>query len=167
MGVELEIRKSLANFSNVKFVKNLSILFNGSLINSKVKLDTRADSTQAKTRALQGQSPYVVNTGLYYSSDAKGLSVTVLYNIFGKRIFSVGNNTFATIYEMPRHSIDLTIQKKLSKHWEGRLGVQDLLNYKTRFMQDSNNDGKITSIDEPFMVTRRGTYINLGVQYSF
>jgi TonB-dependent receptor len=165
-GVELEIRKSLANL-NVKFVKDISILFNGSLITSKVHLDTRLDSTQAKTRALQGQSPYVINTGLYYNNEAKGLSVTALYNVFGKRIFSVGNKTFATIYEMPRHSIDLTIQKKLSEHWEGRVGVQDLLNYKTRFMQDSNNDGKITSIDEPFMVTRRGTYITLGVQYRF
>ena len=164
-GAELEIRKSL-DFINAKVIRDLSLLFNGSIINSEVNLGLSGPS-EINKRALQGQSPYVINTGLYYNLEDKGLSVTALYNIFGKRIFIVGDVNNPTIYEMPRHSIDLTVQKKFSDHWEGRIGVQDLLNYKTRFMQDTNGDTKITSTDDPFITTRRGTYFTLGMQYRF
>ena len=35
-----------------------------------------------KDRPLQGQSPYIVNAGLYYTSSEKiGLSASLLYNI--------------------------------------------------------------------------------------
>lgn len=165
-GAELEIRKSLAGLSNAKFIKDLSLLFNGSLINSVVET---GDTTglEAKKRPLQGQSPYVINTGLYYFNDEKGVSVSVLYNIFGKRIFVVGDKNNPTIYEMPRHSIDLTVQKKFNDHWEGRLGVQDLLNYQTRFIQDTNENAKIESTDDKFILTKRGTYITFGIQYRF
>ncbi len=167
VGAELEIRKSLADLSALKFIKNLSLLFNGSLIYSQVNLGL-TNKTEANKRALQGQSPYVINTGLYYSNEEKGVSVSMLYNIFGKRIFIVGDNEGnPNIYEMPRHSLDITLQKKLSKNWEGRIGIQDLFNAQTRFTQDTDGNGKITSIDEPFMTTYRGTYFTLGVQYKF
>lgn len=164
-GAELEIRKSL-DFINAKVIRDLSLLFNGSIINSVVNLGLTGAS-EINKRALQGQSPYVINTGLYYNLEDKGLSISALYNIFGKRIFIVGDVNNPTIYEMPRHSIDLTVQKKFSDHWEGRFGIQDLLNYKTRFMQDTNGDTKITSSDDPFITTRRGTYFTLGIQYRF
>jgi TonB-dependent receptor len=167
LGAEIEIRKSFDKLK-VKFIKNLSFLFNGSLIYSKVHIDTSISKGQIPNRALQGQSPYVINTGFYYTKENKGVTVSLLYNIFGKRIFVVGDlNGNPTIYEMPRHSLDLTIQKKLTARWEGRIGIQDILNYKTRFFQDTNGDSKITSIDEPFLLTRRGTYFTLGVQYKF
>lgn len=164
-GAELEIRKSL-KFINVKVIRDMSLLFNGSIIHSQVNLGLSSTSESNK-RALQGQSPYVINTGLYYTNEDKGLSISALYNIFGKRIFIVGDVNNPTIYEMPRHSIDLTVQKQFSDRWEGRLGVQDLLNYKSRFMQDSNNDGKITSVDDPFIITKRGTYFTAGIIFKF
>ncbi len=47
-----------------------------------------------KDRPLQGQSPYIVNAGLYYTSSEKiGLSASLLYNIIGKRIVGVGKST--------------------------------------------------------------------------
>lgn len=39
---------------------------------------------------MQGQSPYLVNTGLFYQNDKIGFSAAVLYNRIGKRIVGIG-----------------------------------------------------------------------------
>ena len=50
----------------------------------------------------------MVNAGLFYYNDNNGLMVTMLYNIFGKRIVAVGRPSpnewedIPNIYEMPR-----------------------------------------------------------------
>ena len=165
VGIEAEVRKSFDNVFQNKFLQRFSLLFNASLIQSKVDLGKTL--TEKSSRPLQGQSPYVINAGIYYNHPEKGLMVSVMYNVFGQRIFIVGDNYNGNIYEMPRHIVDLTIQKKLTKHLEGRVGVQNLLNWKTRFIQDSNQDNKITGVDEPFITTNLGAYINIGFVYKF
>jgi hypothetical protein len=165
-GVEMDVRKTLNDMSEIKFIKNLSVVFNGALIKSRVDLGD-AVTSQDKTRALQGQSSYVINGGIYYNNEDKRLMVNVLYNIFGKRIFIVGDRVNPTIYEMPRHSLDVTVTKSLSKKCEARFGIQDLLNYKTRLLQDSNQDLKITSVDESILSFRRGTYLTAGLNFRF
>jgi hypothetical protein len=165
-GLEMDLRKSLYELSSVKFIKNLSIVFNGALIKSKVDLGTNVTS-QDTVRALQGQSPYIVNGGIYYTNEDNGLSFNIVYNVFGKRIFIVGDRVNPTVYEMPRHSLDLTINKRITKKLEARFGVQDILNYQTRLLQDSNLDSKVTSVDEPILTFKRGTYFTAGLNFSF
>lgn len=165
-GLEIDMRKSLADVSSVKFIKDLSIVFNGAIIKSKVDLGN-AVTSQNKTRALQGQSPYIINGGIYYNNEDRGLTVNVLYNIFGKRIFIVGDRVNPTVYEMPRHSLDMTVAKKISEKCEARFGIQDILNFKTQLLQDSNQDSKITKIDEPILIFRRGTYFTAGINFKF
>ncbi len=154
-GIELEIRKALPGSEKFFFVSNAS------LIHSRV--DLGVVGSQERIRSLQGQSPYVVNGGLYYNATELGLNITALYNVFGKRIFMVGDALFPTIYEMPRHVIDLTISKNLGKRFVARASVSDLLNYQSRFIQDSNRDGKIGSKDEIISDFRRGTLVNFSV----
>jgi hypothetical protein len=165
-GLEIDMRKSLVDVSSVKFIKNLSIVFNGAIIKSRVDLGN-AVTSQSKTRALQGQSPYIINGGVYYNNEDKGLMVNVLYNVFGKRIFIVGDRVNPTVYEMPRHSLDMTVTKKISKNWEARFGIQDILNFKTQLLQDSNQDSRITKVDEPILSFRRGTYFTAGINFKF
>jgi TonB-dependent receptor len=164
-GVEAEVRKSLEGLSSA-FLKKLTLVFNGALIKSEIKFpenDVAYDNLE-KNRALQGQSPYVVNAGIYYNDFEQGLQVSVQYNVFGKRIYAVGDkNSNANQYEMPRNSLDLTISKELSEHFELKLGVQDILNQKYRLIQDSNRDKKITEVDEAIQEYRWGQYGTLGV----
>ena len=47
---------------------------------------------------MQGQSPYIVNTGIFYDNTRNGLMVSVLYNVIGARIAFVGNPTNPHIY---------------------------------------------------------------------
>ena len=165
-GVEAELRKSLEGISN-SFFNKLSFVFNGALIKSAIVLPASLVNLD-KNRAMQGQSPYVVNASLYYNDFARGLQLSVQYNVFGKRIYAVGDKDInPNQYEMPRNQIDLTISKHVSKHLEVKFGIQDLLNQKYRLIQDSNHDKKITNVDESIQSYRWGQYTTLGVSWKF
>lgn len=68
-------------------MRNFSVVLNGSLMKSRVDFD---DESLEHDRPLQGQSPYLVNAGLFYQSPKLGLTVGVLYNRIGKRIVGIG-----------------------------------------------------------------------------
>ena len=78
-----------------------------------------------------------MNLAAYYTDEASGLSVSLAYNIFGKRIFAVGDNQLPTVYELPRHVVDLTVSKRLTKWLDARGTISDLFNYGYRFYQDT------------------------------
>lgn len=166
-GIEAEVRKSLLDVSASPFVQNLTLVLNAALVQSQVKLTDEVADFQPGKRAMVGQSPYVVNTGVYYQDDDRQLQFNVLYNVIGKRIFAAGSDRNPTVYEMPRHQIDLSLTKGFGEHFELKAGVQDLLNQKTRLIQDSNEDDDITSIDESFREFRKGQYTTIGVTYKF
>jgi len=164
-GVEVEIRKSFKDISSVPFFSRLSTNLNASYIISEVDLGADVTSQDQK-RVLQGQSPYIINAALGYA-DEKGFSANVIYNRFGNRIFSVGDNIFPTIYELSRDNIDLTLSKRI-KNVTYKIGIQDLLNAKYQFFEDSNRDEKIEDAkDNPTSVFRRGTLFTFNVTYNF
>jgi outer membrane cobalamin receptor len=155
-GVELEVKKALGKTGGSAFIDKLSLVCNASLIHSRV--DLGVVGSQERIRSLQGQSPYVVNGGIYFNDEKKNLNITAMYNVFGKRIFMVGDALFPTIYEMPRHVLDLSLSKKISRKLSLRFAVNDVLNYRNRLIQDSNRDGVIGSKDELISEFRRGSY---------
>ncbi|CAN5444775.1 TonB-dependent receptor [soil metagenome] len=161
-GIEAEVRKSLQNASS-EFLQRLTLVFNGALIASSIELPASLDNLE-KNRPMQGQSPYVANAGVYYSGLNNGWEISTQYNVFGKRIFAVGDkDSNANQYEMPRNQIDITVSKRLSEKLEIRFGIQDLLNQPYRLIQDSNRDGKITGVDETIQSYKFGQYTTLGV----
>ena len=68
---------------------------------------------------------------------------------------------------MPRSVIDLSVSKSFGSRLEVKAGIQDLLNQSTRLVQDSNEDGKITSTDGDYTNFKTGVYSTLGVSYKF
>lgn len=166
MGVEAEVRKSLKGLTNSNFINDLSIIFNGALIKSKVQL---GDSLvrQSSDRPMQGQSPYILNMGLSYRNMQHDLQVNLLYNVAGKYIFSIGFDVYPDIYQMPRNLIDLTINKGLGRHFELKAGISDLLNNPVLLLQDANNDGKYEAAgDQVIQRYMPGTTFTLGISYS-
>lgn len=165
-GVEAEVRKSLASFISGNFAEKFSVVLNAALIKSEVQYSSTLATNQERNRAMQGQSPYIVNAGLYYNDSETGLQANISYNVFGKRIYAVGDkDQFATQYEMPRNQIDLTISKTFGSRIEAKFGIQDLLNQRYRLIQDSNRDKKITGVDEYIQSYRLGQYFTFGVTY--
>ncbi len=166
-GVEAELRKSLESISDSRVINKLTFVFNGALIKSTIELPASLDNLDTN-RAMQGQSPYVANTSLYYNDPAKGFQMSVQYNVFGKRIFAVGDkDNNPTQYEMPRNQVDLTLTKAIGEHLEIKFGIQDLLNQRYRLVQDSNHDKKINGTDETIQSFRWGQYTTLGVTWRF
>ena len=129
-GLETEARKSL-DFIGARF-ENFSMVFNLALIRSSVVFD----------RPLQGQSPYIVNVGLFYQKPDKGLMASIVYNRIGKRIIAVGRpspnewESIPDIYEMPRDEVDLAFSRKIGKRMELKAGIKDLMGKKITFQQN-------------------------------
>jgi len=154
-GIELEVRKNLT--------QNLMFLFNASLINSNVVVSGLSDYS----RFLQGQSPYLVNAGLFYNHPSTGIQANVLYNIIGKRIYVIGDNVLSSnVFEMPRNVLDLNISKSFG-NTDLKAGVQDVFNQPFKLVQDTNRDNKITDADGVFQEFRRGSNYYLSVNYRF
>jgi TonB-dependent receptor len=164
-GVEAEVRKSLEKISS-PLLNKLTFVFNAALIKSQISFSPNNPllANLELHRPLQGQSPYVVNGSVYYNNPETGLQVSVQYNVFGKRIYAVGDkDSNANQYEMPRNQVDLTVSKEISRHFEVKFGIQDILNQRYRIVQDSNRDKKITKVDETIQTYRWGQYGTLGI----
>ena len=167
IGVELEFRKSLASLGVSKLLRNTSFNLNTALIKSKVDIGTIA-TNQIQNRPLQGQSPYIINFGLYYNDELTGLSVNTAYNIFGPRIFSVGDKVFPSWFELERHSLDFQIAKKWGKQrFETKLNVQNALNSAYRIYQDNNSDNKIEKQEALIQRYKTGTLFSVGLSWKF
>lgn len=137
-GIEAEARKSL---DFIDGLEKFSLVMNASIIKSKVQFAT---GSLSRNRPLEGQSPYIINAGLYYQDDNSGLMFSILYNVIGKRIAAVGRPSpnmwedIPDIYEMPRNLLDLTFSKTIGKHFEIKGGIKDLLGQKVRYVQEIN-----------------------------
>lgn len=153
-GIELEVRKNITS--------QFTALFNASYITSNVKVGGIND----QNRYLQGQSPYLLNTGLFYQSEKKGFQANVLYNVIGPRIFVIGDNVLsANVFEMPRNVIDFNITKTLNKKMDLKFSVQDLLNQPYKLVQDTDRNNKISDTDGIFQSYRRGSNVSLTLNY--
>ncbi|MCB2376359.1 TonB-dependent receptor [Hymenobacter sp. BT635] len=173
LGVEIEARKSLLDLTDNPFLQRLSFVLNASLIRSRVQLDTTLAENKKfalTDRALQGQSPYVVNLGVFYQDDENRWQVSAQYNVIGPRIAFVGDrDRNFSILEMPRHVVDLALTKGIGSHFEVRAGIQNMLNQEVQQYYDFDRNGKINGIEKgaAFSRYRRGTYSTLGLTMRF
>ena len=168
-GAEIELRKNLDGFFGTDFLKNLSFLFNGAYIVSEIDLGGPQSSVEARVRPMQGQSPYVINAGLFYQNEETGLQASALYNVSGTRIFSVGSGEYPTIYEMPRHLVDLSISQEVKERMSFSAGISDLFNSRAIYREDGDRNARINSsiTDKQIFNAMPGRNINVGFAYKF
>ena len=172
-GLELDIRKDLSFIG----LPNFSWSFNGALIKSRVNFEKGA---KEENRPMQGQSPYLINTGIFYKNERCQLDVALLYNRIGKRIIGVGRSEGSSAsddnarvphsYEMPRDVLDLSLAKRWGSHWETKLNVRDLLAEKVYYKQFAKvkyADGRQSTIEEVTRCYRPGVNIGLQATYKF
>ena len=134
-GVELEARKNLGFISGV--FEPLSAFANLTAMRSEVQLGaSQASSTNAKRR-LVGQAPYVVNTGLTYSSRSGRTSATLLYNRVGERIVNAGADPLPDVIEHPRDVMDLSLRLPVFSTISARMDARNLLNARYIVTQGS------------------------------
>lgn len=134
LGVELEARKGFG-FLGSRFDK-FSGFTNVTIMQSSVTLDTLAGlSVTDVKRRLVGQAPFVLNTGISYSSLSGATSATLLYNVVGDRIFAAGVTPLPNIVEKSRNVVDFSLRFPILGSMSGRVDARNLLDARYRYMQ--------------------------------
>lgn len=166
-GAEVELRKKL-DFINSSFFNHLVFYANASYIKGSVKFNGTTINSP-----MQGQSPYLVNGGLSYSTNNDRLSFNVLYNRIGPRLkFRAATGAGKNIFEKPRDVVDFQISKKfMGDRLQVKLTISDLLAQPyTWYYKYDQNPSKINynaSTDRLVNTYKYGTTSSLEVRYSF
>ena len=167
VGLEFEIRKSLEFIA--PSLKNFSFFGNYTYLNSEVVFnDLSAANKEVKAdRPLQGQSPYLINAGLQFSSNI--VNASVLYNRVGERLTLVGNDEFPNVYERPRNQLDLQLAHKvLDGKGEVKINFADILNNAFYFYENVDSKTSFTEgVDRMFSSYKQGSTISIGFTYDF
>ena len=171
-GVEFEFRKSLGFI--LDSFKNLKFNINGSYINSELTMNidefnrrvlaARDGESIANTRDLQGQSPYLINTGLNYKSTDLGLQTGLFFNVQGKTLEVVGTGIVPDVYTKPFSSLNFTFNKSFGEDKKSIIAVKvsNILNSKRESVYESYKSSAKT-----FSSYHPGTEISVGYSYSF
>jgi hypothetical protein len=140
-GIEIEARKNL-NFIDLSLS---GFVFGGnfSYILSKVDIDNKElesirtyEPDASSTRPFQGQSPYLVNLYLNFDDENSGWSASIFYNVFGKRLATVGSVGAPDVYEKPFNMITASVSKKLFQNLSLKIIAKNILNSKMEKYQE-------------------------------
>jgi len=132
-GVEIEIRKKINSW--------FDFYTNTSLINSNVK---------GLNRQMQGQSNYVVNSGINLHKKKETLNIT--YNRVGDRISAVGFQGYADIFENSRNVLDIVYLHKINKG-ELKLAISDVFAQPSIYYQKTKGDLIKTNNEQTISLT--------------
>jgi len=163
-GAELEIRKRL-DFLSGAFFKNIIFYSNLAYIKGAVKFGEITYNSP-----LQGQSPYLINTGLTYTTKNDGMSFNLLYNKIGPRLkYRAVVGGAMSIYERPRDLIDLQISKKIYKEKaELKFTVSDILAqpfaWYYKFDANTEKTGYDPATDKIINSAKLGTTVSLSLK---
>lgn len=105
-GVEIEGLKKL-DFIGPRF-EPFFIQGNLTLQDSNLVVGPRANAPTNPERPLAGASDYVANFMIGYDAPNQKHTVSLIYNVFGKRLYVAGRNQAPDGYELPFHSLDMT-----------------------------------------------------------
>ncbi|MBN1696343.1 MAG: carboxypeptidase-like regulatory domain-containing protein [Spirochaetales bacterium] len=88
----------------------------------------------SQKRPLQGQSPYVINVSLGYENSVSWskfrpikTSIYLNYNVFGRRILSIGTWGTPDLYEEPFHRLDVVAKQQCNEVVSVELKMKNLL----------------------------------------
>jgi hypothetical protein len=139
-GAEFELRTSLgflaSTLSNFTLGGNLTVVHSAVQTGDSLHLPGgNTVAVEPRERALQGQSPYVINGSLTYFQPTWGTTLTVLYNRFGERIDKVGTQVLPDVFEQPRDQLDLVLEQRVSAGLALKLAGTNLLDEAAEFRQ--------------------------------
>ena len=129
-GTELEFRKKVTGW--------IDVYTNVSVMNSEVNVN-------GEKRQLQGQSNYVLNTGININKKNETLNIT--YNRVGDRISAVGFQGYPDIFENSRDVLDITFLHKL-ENGEIKLAIGDIFSQPSVYYQKLQNRNLIRTNNE-------------------
>lgn len=174
LGLESEFRKSLkfipARFGFLSINTNVSLSRSEVISPDSSRLYVAREGASSpdvvsifnrvtdKIRPLQGQSNFVFNFGIYYKTP-KGAGINIVYNTFSPRLVALSGDVAGSYWEMPFHSANLVMKKKIGPI-DFNFKIKNLLNSNKEFGHYFNGEYYTTKKYEP------GRTFSIGVSYS-
>ncbi|MCX6188564.1 MAG: carboxypeptidase-like regulatory domain-containing protein [Bacteroidetes bacterium] len=172
-GMELEVRLLMSTIFNTAesntVLNNFTLYSNLALIKSDISVVDVQGSLPEK-RPLQGQSPFIINSGIQYSNDIKNFSAALSFNLIGRRIAIVGNSIEPNVWEDGRSIIDFQLAKTFlkKKNLEVKINFKDGLAQKQIFYQDINKNKTFDAkSDNIISEVNNGRVVSVGAAYKF
>lgn len=170
-GIETEFKLELSTIIKAQkdsnsILEKISVFNNLALIQSSVHLPEKIYSASS-SRPLQGQSPFLINTGITYHDKKSAWQITIAYNRTGRRIIFAGNQRDPDRYETGRDIIDIQIAKTLFKNkLELKFNIRNVLHQNQYVYQNAdkapkynkNKDFTILQISYPTIYQFNITY---------
>ncbi|MEI7736847.1 MAG: TonB-dependent receptor, partial [Ferruginibacter sp.] len=166
-GLEAEFRTQISTLFGIKnessFLNMLTLSANAAYMKSNVRLDSLfgfpADQL-VTSRALQGQSPYIINTALAYSNEKIGLSTTLSLNRVGDRVAIGGPYNIPDIYEQARTVIDFQLAKSFLKNTvELKFNAKDILAQNINYYFDYDKSKSYSADKDRYFSTLKAPRI--------
>lgn len=132
-GLELEARQNLGVLTQM--LKAFSINTNAAFISSRVELPDDVGIQTSAERPLQGQCPYIINVSVGYEEPNWGISSSIAYNIYGRRLSDVGNHGAPDVYEQPRGELDMSFSRTVADAYKFSISAKNLLDRPVEFKQ--------------------------------
>lgn len=172
-GLEVEGRKNFGFIS--ENLQDLSLNLNVTVVKSEIEMSdnefnarksfAREGESVDSKRKLQGQSPYLINSGLNYNSAEKGFEAGVYYNVQGKTLEIIGFSKNSDVFAKPFHSLNLNLAKKLGKEFRAgtiSVKVDNLLDSKRQSVYES-----FGAADQIYQERIYGRRFTLGYSFNF
>jgi len=165
MGLELELRKRLDVISedlrDFSFGSNLSLVYSKiDIEDDELKLMRLNNPDAEERRPLEGQSPYLVNVNLNYENYENGVSASLYYNIFGRRLSEVNKSGEPYVYEQPAGTLNASLNWKFMPNMNLKLAAKNLLNSEYKKTQEFKDKEYI------FKQYTSGLTFSVGIGYS-
>ena len=182
-GVEVELRKHLADPLDTTIWSRFSIGANLSLVQSRVDLKSvtvdaetgmteyqlrknniRAGEEVIEVRPMAGQSPYAINASISYEIPKSGTNISVAYNVQGEQLSIIASGRTPDVYTIPFHSLNFNAYRSFGKDNRSKLtfGVNNILDDDRTLVYKS-----FGTEDEIFTSFKPGMSFSLKYGFSF
>ncbi len=148
-GAEFEIRKPLNFISDD--VKKWRFSLNASLIKSSLEMfedeynnrlnAVRDGESISRTRDLQGQSPFLINSNIEFLNEDTGFQYGLFYNVQGRTLEVVGTGIVPDVYAVPFHSLNFNLKKFLDDDGKSSISLKakNILSSQKKSVYESFN----------------------------
>ena len=162
-GIEFEFLKDLGFTSKWvgDWVSGFFVSGNLTLSDSEIDIGEDALSLTNDTRRLTQHSEWVLNTHLGYDSPDGKHSGSLVYNVYGERIFSAGRFGAEDAFEQPIHLVDLIYSYYPTERLTLQVKVQNLLDDE-REIEQGGATGAVTIFEQLI-----GTTASASLKWSF
>lgn len=142
-GIEIEGLKDLGFLGSI--FEPFFLQGNVTLQESELVAGPDADAPTTPVRDLSGASEYVANLMLGFDSTNAAHTASLVYNVFGERLYVAGRNGAPDGYEQPFHSLDFTWSWYPTETMTFKLKTHNLLGEKVTI----ERAGVITYEEDP------------------